>query len=154
MIMQNERGQMLLRQGEMGENITLKKTQIWIPLLPNNVGNRSWVVRQLWWIFVQYFSMFTQILTFLLSHFPLLCTKVTLSPSPMVGFHSLVVFNCTHYNVKAQHLSLSKDSRYGKDTELFIILSCTHLSLLSSIYPLPAMHSLLVTLYVAEYIFM
>ena len=39
-----------------------------------------------------------------------------------------------------------------KILNLYIILSCTHLSLLSSIYPLPAMHSLLVTLYVTEYL--
>ena len=32
-----------------------------------------------------------------------------------------------------------------KILNLYIILSCTHLSLLSSIYPLPAIHSLLVT---------
>ena len=44
------------------------------------------------------------------------------------------------------------DRTIVKILNFYIILSCTHLSFLSSIYPLPAMHSLLVALYVAEYI--
>ena len=63
------------------------------------------------------------------------------------------------YDIEERHAELgpyvwskNRPQLYHKDTELFIILSCTHLSLLSSIYPLPAIHSLIVTVYVAEYL--
>ena len=36
--------------------------------------------------------------------------------------------------------------------KFYINILCTHISLLSIIYPLPAMHSLLVTLSVTKYI--
>ena len=43
---------------------------------------------------------------------------------------------------------------YRKDTEpLYYFFMCLLVSLHSGIYPLPAIHSLLVTLYVTEFIF-
>ena len=60
--------------------------------------------------------------------------------------------NITIFLIHLCQTSMSIHSIIVKILNLYIILSCTHLSLLSSIYPLPAMHSLLVTLYVKEYL--
>ena len=49
------------------------------------------------------------------------------------------------------HKGLSTEARFCKDTEpSYNSYMYSLVSLLSSIYPLPAMHSLLVTLYVTE----
>ena len=56
--------------------------------------------------------------------------------------------------MKYVFMSVTKQNmlRYRKDTEhLYNCFMYSLVSLLSGIYPLPAMHSLLVTLYVVEY---
>ena len=57
-----------------------------------------------------------------------------------------------HELVLSVHQIFIKQCTYRKDTEpLYHFLMYSLVSLLSGIYPLLAMHSLLVTLYVTEY---